>query len=49
MQQKEIDINKIKELPIFFIVGSPRSGTTMLRTIFDAHPNVSIPLENPFF
>jgi hypothetical protein len=48
MQQKEIDIGRIKELPFFFIVGSPRSGTTLLRTIFDAHPNVNIPFEFPF-
>jgi len=42
------NINKIKDLPIFFIIGSPRSGTTLLRTLFDAHPHISIPLENPF-
>lgn len=48
MQQKEIDIEKIKGLPIFFIVGSPRSGTTLLRSIMDAHPNIMIPLELPF-
>lgn len=34
-------------LPFFFIIGRPRSGTTMLRTLFDAHPNVTIPLECP--
>lgn len=32
---------------LFFILGSPRSGTTLLRTLFDAHPNVNIPLEYP--
>jgi hypothetical protein len=31
----------------FFILGRARSGTTMLRTMFDAHPNVVIPLEAP--
>ena len=41
-------LEKIKELPIFFIIGSPRSGTTLLRTFFDAHPNIQIPLEMPF-
>lgn len=35
----------VKDLPMFFIIGRPRSGTTLLRTIFDVHPNVSIPLE----
>jgi hypothetical protein len=34
-------------LPFFFIIGRPRSGTTLLRTILDAHPNVAIPLESP--
>jgi len=34
-------------LPFFFIIGRPRSGTTLLRTLFDAHPNVTIPLECP--
>jgi len=33
-------------IPVFFVIGRPRSGTTMLRTILDAHPNVSIPLES---
>jgi hypothetical protein len=31
--------------PFLFVVGRPRSGTTLLRTIFDAHPNVCIPPE----
>lgn len=39
--------NDIKSAPFFFIIGRPRSGTTLLRTLFDAHPNVSIPLEAP--
>jgi len=37
----------IESLPLFFIMGRPRSGTTMLRSMFDAHPNVSIPPEFP--
>jgi len=40
MQAKELD-----EIKIFFILGRPRSGTTLLRTLFDAHSNVSIPFE----
>jgi len=39
-------INKITNTPFFFIIGRPRSGTTMLRTMLDAHPNILIPLEN---
>lgn len=38
----------IDHLPFFFIVGRPRSGTTLLRTLFDAHPNVAFPLECKF-
>ena len=34
-------------VPIFFILGRPRSGTTLLSTLFDAHPNVKIPPEFP--
>ncbi len=41
------DKDKVKSLPFFFIIGRPRSGTTLLRTLFDAHPEVIIPLESP--
>lgn len=37
---------EINKLPVFFIVAAARSGTTLLRTILDAHPNVSIPPES---
>jgi hypothetical protein len=40
MELKELD-----NIKIFFILGRPRSGTTLLRTLFDAHTNVSIPYE----
>lgn len=36
------------DLPFVAIIGSPRSGTSMLRTMFDAHSHVSIPTEYPF-
>jgi hypothetical protein len=36
-------------VPFFFILGRPRSGTTLLKTLFDAHPNVKIPMEMPVF
>lgn len=32
-----------------FVVGSPRSGTTLLRLMLDAHPDVAIPPETPFY
>ncbi len=34
--------------PLFFIIGRPRSGTTLLSVLFDAHPNVIIPGECNF-
>lgn len=39
---------EISSMPLFFIVGRPRSGTTLLRILFEAHPNVLIPPESPF-
>ncbi len=40
-------VNDLHQTPIFFIMGRPRSGTTLLSTLFDAHPNVKIPPEFP--
>lgn len=42
------DRQQLQALPIFFILGRPRSGTTLLRTLFDAHPNVATPVECAF-
>lgn len=39
--------NKSETIPFFFIIGRARSGTTLLRMFFDAHPNICIPLESP--
>ncbi|MDQ4107899.1 MAG: sulfotransferase [Actinomycetota bacterium] len=36
------------EAPPFFIVGSARSGTTLLRLMFNAHPDVAVPPESRF-
>lgn len=36
----------IEDIPFFFIIGRPRSGTTLLQTLFEAHPNVCIPPES---
>jgi hypothetical protein len=41
-----ISTAEIDSIKVFFIIGRPRSGTTMLRTLFDALPEVSIPLES---
>jgi hypothetical protein len=38
-------IEEIKSIPVFFIVGAGRSGTTLLRTVFDAHAEICIPPE----
>jgi hypothetical protein len=34
--------------PYLFLVGSPRSGTTLLRRILDAHSQISISAESPW-
>lgn len=34
--------------PPFFIVGVGRSGTTLLRLMFQSHPNIAIPYESHF-
>ena len=37
-----------KKRNIFFILGNPRSGTSLLRRILDEHPSISIPPESNF-
>jgi hypothetical protein len=39
---------EIEKINLFFIIGRPRSGTTLLRTLMDAHANVIVPTESPF-
>lgn len=34
--------------PPFFVVGAQRSGTTMLRLMLNAHPDVAVPFESGF-
>lgn len=36
------------QIPVFFIIGRPRTGTTLLQSLFDAHPNIQIPWECQF-
>lgn len=38
----------MQDIPFFFIIGRPRSGTTLLRLLFEAHPNIIVPPESPF-
>ena len=35
-------------VPVPFVVGAPRSGTTLLRLMLDAHPDLTIPPETYF-
>jgi Sulfotransferase family len=37
-----------EKLPVPFIVGVPRSGTTLVRLLLDAHPDLAIPPETGF-
>jgi hypothetical protein len=41
-------MNNNSQRPPIFIVGSPRSGTTLLRLIMDSHPNISCGPETKF-
>ncbi len=34
--------------PVPFVIGTPRSGTTLLRLMLDAHPRLAIPAETHF-
>lgn len=43
-----LTISEIEKLPIVFIIGRGRSGTTLLQTIFDANPSVITANESPF-
>jgi len=45
---KPVGNQHISAVPLFFIIGRPRSGTTLLRILFEAHPHVLIPPESPF-
>lgn len=43
------DIKQHNSIPVFFIVARPRTGSSLLRLLFDAHPNIQIPIEAPVF
>jgi len=42
------DIRKIKDIPIIFIVGIGRSGTTLLQELLDSHTQIAAPPECDF-
>lgn len=41
-------LQELQNIPIYFIVGKGRSGTTLLSTILDSHPNVASATESRF-
>ena len=41
-------LDELREIPIFFIVGKGRSGTTLLSTILDSHKNIASATESRF-
>jgi hypothetical protein len=47
LRQSDADAGSILQ-PMPIIVGSPRSGTTLLRFMLDAHPDLAIPPETGF-
>jgi hypothetical protein len=42
------EIEKIRKMPFVFTLGLGRSGTTLLQSVFDAHPNIVAPPESKF-
>lgn len=48
MKQTDHTTDPCPQLPVFFILGRGRSGSTLLRTMLDAHPQVCIPMESRF-
>jgi len=40
--------NEIRHTPITFVLGAPRSGTTLLQSSLNAHPNIVAPPESYF-
>lgn len=47
MNEPPVSITPV-DLPVVFILAKGRSGTTLLQTMLDAHPNVIAPLESRF-
>jgi hypothetical protein len=43
-----VENRQVESPELFFIIGRPRSGTTLLRFLFEAHPQVLVPPESPF-
>ncbi len=48
MRLSAADIERIRQMPMNFVVGKERSGTTLLQVMLNAHPNISAPPESRF-
>jgi hypothetical protein len=48
LRRRRVRGRKHPGFPVPFVVGAPRSGTTLLRLMLDAHPEVAIPGETHF-
>jgi hypothetical protein len=48
MQLTASDIDRISKMPMNFLVGKERSGTTLLQIMLNSHPNISGPPESRF-
>ena len=48
MQLTALDIQKTGKIPMNFVAGKERSGTTLLQVMLNAHPNIVAPPESRF-
>lgn len=48
MEGEKYTLEEIRNIPIFFIVGKGRSGTTLVSNILDGHPEVASATESRF-
>lgn len=48
MESMLVSINSAKKYPLIFVMGAPRSGTTLLNAVLNTHPRVSITNEVNF-
>ena len=42
------ELEKIKQIPMLFILGKGRSGTTLLQSMLNSHPDIAAPPESKF-
>ena len=44
----QVDISRVEAVPMNFVIGKERSGTTLLQVMLNAHPNIVAPPESRF-